>query len=226
MKNVFFTFGLIFLINFTSYSQEGLGGIHFNTGIPTREFTDEVGSLIFPSISANGLYQIPKTPIFVGGEFSYGRYGTEMTRSRNIINGTEQRFRIRRNNNAISLSSVLRIMPETPFWVRPFVEGQIGGIHTYTRSRVRENRISEPLSSGTEVYDWAFIYQLGSGLMIPLDKSNETFIELRVNYLQTGSMDFLTKNDASYNNEGQVTLNTRNAAFQMIQPSIAVKFAF
>ncbi|MCH7397569.1 hypothetical protein MM236_06195 [Belliella sp. DSM 107340] len=226
MKNLLCGIILLFTISHTAFSQEGFGGINFNAGIPTGDFNAEVGNIVFPSISINGLYKIPKTPIFVGGELGYGRYGTEMTRSSNIINGTEQSFRIRRNNNAVNLTGVVRVMPVTSFLVRPFVEGHFGGIHTYTRSRVRENRISEPISSGTEVYDWATIYQLGGGLMIPLGKGNDTFIELKVNYVQTGNMNILTKNDASYNDQGNVTLSPRNTAFQLIQPSIGVKFEF
>ncbi len=226
MKNLSILCFCFILISFETFGQDGLGGIHFNGGIPVGDFQSDVGNIFFPSISVSGLYQLPKTPIFVGGELGYGRYGTAMTRSRDVINGTDQRFRIRRNNNAINLTGVIRVMPETPFWVRPFVEGQFGGIHTYTRSKVRENRLADPLSSGTEVYDWAWMYQLGGGLMIPLEKSKETFFELRVNYVQTTEMDFLTKRDASYNDQGQVTLSPRTAAFQLIQPSISFKVAF
>ncbi|MFD2033152.1 hypothetical protein ACFSKL_00035 [Belliella marina] len=226
MKNLLCGIILLFTTSINAFSQEGLAGIQFNAGIPTGDFNTEVGNIIFPSISINGLYQLQKLPIYVGGEFGYSRYGTDMTRNNNIINGTEQSFRIRRNNNAVFLTGVLRVMPETDFLVRPFVEGQFGGIHTYTRSRVRENRLSEPISSGTEVYDWATIYQLGGGLMIPIGRGSDTFIELKVNYVQAGSMNILTKNDASYNDQGNVTLTPRNTAFQMIQPSIGVKFEF
>lgn len=226
MKKSISLLSIFFLLSFTAYSQNEIVGVHVNTGIPTGDFQTEVGSMIFPSISVIGLFQVPKTPIFLGGELGYSRYGTAMTRSNNIINGTDQNFRIRRNNNAVYLSGVVRVMPNTLFWVRPFIEGQFGGIHAYTRSRMRENRISEPLSSGTELADWAMIYQLGGGVMIPLEKSKETFIELRVNYVHTGNMNILTKGDASYNDQGNVTLSPRNTAFQMIQPSIAVKFAF
>ncbi len=201
-------------------------GIHINTRIPTGDFKSEVGSMFFPSISVNGLFQLPKTPIYFGGEMGYSRYGTMMTRSNNVINGTDQSFRIRRNNNAVYLTGVVRVMPQTSFWVKPFIEGQFGGIHAYTRSRVRENRISEPISSGTELADWSTIYQLGGGILIPIEKGKATFIELRVNYVNTGNMNILTKNDAHYNDQGNVTLSSRNTAFQLIQPSIAVKFAF
>lgn len=226
MKNSLTVFSLFFVFYFNAFGQNQIAGIYINTGIPTGDFHSEVGNMILPSISANGLFQLPKTPIYLGGELGYSRYGTMMTRNNNIIHGTDQNFRIRRNNNAVYLSGVVRIMPQSTFRVRPFVEGQLGGIHAYTRSRVRENRISEPISSGTELADSAMIYQLGGGLLIPIEKEKETFIELRVNYVNTGNMNILTKHDAQYNDQGNVTLNSRNTGLQLIQPSIAINFAF
>ncbi|MFC0263426.1 hypothetical protein [Fontibacter flavus] len=149
-----------------------------------------------------------------------------MNRNNTIINGAEQRFRIRNNKNMLSLSGVLRFMPETLFWMKPFIEDQLGGMHTYTRSKVRENRLAEPLSSGTEFYDWAGIFQLGGCVLLALNKEKDTFLELRFHYLQTGNMDFLTKEDAKYNELGQVTFSPQNAEFQLLQPKVALKIAF
>lgn len=226
MRKTFFTLFMLLLFSFGSFGQEWIGGAHFNMGIPTGNFKEANDGLTFPSISLQGLYQILKTPFYVGGEFGYSIYGTAMNRNNTIINGTDQRFRVRRNNNMAYFSGVVRIMPETSFWIRPFVEGQFGAVHTYTRSKVRENRLAEPLSSGTEFYDWAEIFQLGGGMMLALNKEKDTFLELRFHYLQTGNMDFLTKEGASYNELGQVSFSPQNAAFQLLQPSIALKIAF
>ena len=217
---------LLLSFSFSVHAQETLGGIRINAALPTADFRSEVGSQWFPSLNLGVLQQLANTPMYLGGEVGYMLYGTAVHRSREVVNGTDQRFRIRRNNNAIHLSGVVRVMPDFGIGVRPFVEGQFGAIHTYTRSKVRENRLAEPFVSGTEVYDWAHMYQLGGGLMIPLEKEGDTFLELRVNYMQTGTMDFLTSRDASYDNQGTVTLNTRNAAFQLLSPSLAVKFRF
>lgn len=219
------SFVLVFIsLSFSVQAQETFGGLRFNAGLPTADFRSEVGNQWFPSLNLGFLHQLSKSPIYIGGEFGYMLYGTAVHRSREVINGTNQRFRIRRNNNAIHLSGVVRVMPDFGIGIRPFVEGQLGAIHTYTRSKVRENRLTEPFVSGTEVYDWAHMYQLGGGLMIPLEKGGDTFLELRVNYMQTGVMNFLTSRDSSYDAQGAVILNTRNAAFQLLTPSIALKF--
>ncbi|MCH7402831.1 hypothetical protein ACFOUP_17105 [Belliella kenyensis] len=226
MKNSIFLFCLLFLCGTSIQAQQHLIGVHLNGGFATGTLQNDTNGLFVPAIGAQGLFKLSTTPIYLGGEFGYGRYGTNMTRSNTVINGTEQRFRIRRNNNVATLTGLMRIMPETSLGIRPFVEAQLGGIHTYTRSRVRENRLSDPLSSGTEVYDWALLYQLGGGVMIPLNESKETFLELRVSYVNSGEMNLLTKQDASYNDQGQVTLTTRRVPFEMIQPSLAIKFNF
>ncbi|EPA00056.1 hypothetical protein A33Q_0224 [Indibacter alkaliphilus LW1] len=223
MKRFVYTLILFSIASFSVRGQDGIAGINFNAGFPVGSFQSEVGNQFFPSISLNYLHKLSNTPIYVGGEFGYMLYGTAVERSNNIINGTDQNFRIRRNNNAVNLSAVVRLMPDFGIGVKPFVEGQLGGIHTYTRSKVRENRLTEPLSSGTEVYDWSFLYQLGGGIMVPLEKKGDVFLELRVNYLQTGPMNFLTSRDALYDDLGSVTLNTRNAAFQLLSPSLAIK---
>lgn len=218
---------LIFvLFSFSVQAQETMAGLRFNAGLPIADFRSEVGSQWFPSLNLGFLHQLSDTPIYLGGEFGYMLYGTAMHRSNDVINGTDQQFRIRRNNNAIHFAGVIRLMPDLGIGIRPFIEGQLGAIHTYTRSKVRENRLAEPMAAGTEVYDWSHLYQFGGGLMIPLEKGGDTFLELRVNYMQTGTMDFLTSQDASYDNQGAVTLNTRNAAFQLLSPSLAVKFRF
>jgi hypothetical protein len=226
MKKILSLFFVFSIFSISGHSQDALGSFLFNGGLPVGAFQSESGNQFFPSLSVGFLQQLGRSPVYLGGEFGYMLYGTAMHRSNNVINGTEQGFRIRRNNNAIHLAGVVRVMPDIGIGIRPFVEGQLGAIHTYTRSKVRENRLTEPMASGTEVYDWSHLYQLGGGLMIPLEKGGDTFLELRVNYMQTGTMDFLNSRDASYDNQGAVTLNTRNAAFQLLTPSVAVKFRF
>lgn len=217
---------VFYLFSLSTQAQETMVGLRLNSGLPVADFRSEVGNQWFPSINLGFFHQLSNTPIYVGGEMGYMLYGTAMLRNNNVLNGTEQTFRIRRNNNAAHLSGLVRVMPDLNIGIRPFVEGQIGAIHTYTRSKVRENRLTEPIAAGTEVYDWSHIFQIGAGLMVPLEKEGDLFLELRVNYVQTGSMDFLTSRDASYDNQGNVTLSTRNAAFQLLVPSLALKFKF
>lgn len=214
------------ILNFTARGQQISGAIQVDAGLAMGEFRNEAGRLIVPQISLNGMYAIPKVPIEIGATFGYGRYGTALTNSRNVFAGVDQNSRIRRNNNLVHLGGVLRFIPDLNIGIRPFLEGHLGAVHTYTRSRIRENRVSEPIASGTERYDWAAIYRVGGGVMVPLTKGKDTFLELNLLYVNTGEMEYLTKSDAQYSPEGDLSLMVRHSPFTMLQPGISLRYYF
>ncbi|MDN3686696.1 hypothetical protein [Cyclobacterium jeungdonense] len=207
-------------------AQQLLGGIHLKPGIPTGDFHQASGISVVSELSAGALYGIKGSPLFIGAELGYGRYGTAVTRRRDIFPGVNQRYRIRRNNNYVNLMGVVRLMPDFDSGFRPFLEGQIGGIHTFTRSRIRENRLADPIASGTEHYDWALMLQAGAGVMVAVNSSRDTFVELKVNYVNSGEINYLTRDSATYNEQGELMLATKRSGFNMIQPSFALKYKF
>lgn len=207
-------------------SQQLLAGIHVKAGIPVAEFKSKSGIPVLPEVGLNFLHVIEGTPIFIGADIGYGLYGTEVTKRRDVFPGVNQRFRIRRNNNYISLLGLVRLMPNLNSRLRPFLEGQIGGIHTYTRSHIRENRWEEPIASGTEFYDWAMLLEAGAGIMVALNPSRDTFLELKVHYVDANQMDFLTKESTFYNEQGDLIVIPIRAGFKMLQPSLALKYTF
>ncbi|WP_163378063.1 hypothetical protein [Cyclobacterium sp. SYSU L10401] len=207
-------------------AQQLLGGIHLKSGIPTGAFERESGISVIPEWSASGLHSIKGTPLFIGAELGYGRYGTAVTRRKDIFPGVNQRFRIRRNNNFVNLMGVVRLMPDLNWKFRPFLEGQIGAIHTFTRSRIRENRLADPIASGTEHYDWALMLQAGAGVMVAVNSSRDTFIELKANYVHSGKINYLSRESATYSEQGELLLAPKRSAFNMIQPSLGVKYLF
>jgi len=207
-------------------AQELLGGFHLKSGIPVGDFKEESGIFAIPELGGSLLYSIAGTPIYLGAEFGYGRYGTAVTRRNDLFPGVNQRFRIRRNNNYVNLMAVVRVMPPMEMRFRPFVEGQLGGIHTFTRSRIRENRLADPIASGTEQYDWAMMVQVGAGMIVALNPSGDTFLEVKVNYVDSGQMDYLSRSSASYLEQGELVLTPKRSGFTMFQPSVAIKFNF
>ena len=211
-----------------SFSARGQvsGAIQLDAGFATGEFREVSGRLIVPQISLNGMYAIPKTPIEIGATFGYGRYGTVLNRSRDVFPGVDQNFRIRRNNNLVNLTGVMRYVPDFNIGIRPFLEGHLGAMHTFTRSRVRENRLADPITSGTERYDWAGVYRLGGGVMVPLSKGKETFLEFKLLYVNTGEMEYLTQADAIYSPEGDLSFQIRRSPFTMLQPGISLRYYF
>ncbi|WP_291373793.1 hypothetical protein [Cyclobacterium sp.] len=214
----------ISLANSKGNAQQLLGGIHFKSGIPTGDFHQASGITVVSELSAGALYGIKGSPVFIGADLGYGRYGTAVTRRRDIFPGVNQRFRIRRNNNYVNLMGAVRLMPDFDSRIRPFLEGQIGGIHTFTRSRIRENRLADPIASGTEHHDWALMLQAGAGVMVAVNSSRDTFMELKVNYVNSGVINYLTRDSATYNEQGELMLVPKRSGFNMIQPSVGVKY--
>lgn len=207
-------------------AQQLLGGIHLKSGFPTGTFDKESGISVIPEWSASGLHRIKSSPLFIGAELGYGRYGTAVTKRRDLFPGVNQRFRIRRNNNYVNLMGVVRLMPDLNSRYRPFVEGQMGGIHTFTRSRIRENRLADPFASGTEYHDWGVMVQAGAGVMVAVNSTGDTFLELKVNYVNSGDINYLSRDSATYSEQGDLILAPIRSAFNMIQPSFALKYTF
>jgi len=214
------------LIGTQAFGQQASGSLQMDAGFATGEFRQAAGDLIVPQVSLNGMYGIPNTPLEIGASIGYGRYGTALSRSRDVISGVAHNFRIRRNNNLVNLTGVIRLVPDFNIGIRPFLEGQLGVMHTYTRSRVRENRLTDPISSGTEIYDWAGVYRLGGGVMVPLTRGKDTFLELKVLYVNTGEMEYLTKPDALYSPGGDLELMVRRSPFTILQPGISLRYFF
>ena len=96
----------ISLANSKGIAQQLIGGIHFKSGIPTGDFHQASGINVVSELSAGALYGIKGSPVFIGADLGYGRYGTAVTRRRDIFPGVNQRFRIRRNNNYVNLMGV------------------------------------------------------------------------------------------------------------------------
>lgn len=126
----------------------------------------------------------------------------------------------------MTLLGVVRLMPRQDLTFSPFLEAKAGGIHTFTRSNIRENRVSESIASGTEVYDWALIYQIGAGVMRALNSSKDFFVEFKIYYVNTGEMEYLTRRGATYDAHGDLNLRILNSTFQMLQPSVSLRYFF
>ncbi|EIM77101.1 hypothetical protein A3SI_07359 [Nitritalea halalkaliphila LW7] len=213
-----FFMGILSLQAQTTQDEPHLAGIRLFTGFSSGGLFDEVGELVVPGIGLDYLYQVNKTPFYVGGGFTYARFGTEMTRRQDVLGGVAQSFRIRRNNNMITGAIIGRLMHDVGYGLSPFIEGRFGALHTYTRSRIRENRLAEPISSGTEQFDWAAFYEVGAGLNYAIPQSTVK-VELSMTYFNTlGELDFLTRRDAIYSPEGDLALNVRRSVFLLWVP--------
>jgi len=62
--------------------------------------------------------------------------------------------------------------------------------------------------------------------MVPLTSEKNTFLELKLLYVNTGEMDYLTKSDSQYGAEGDLSLMVRSSPFTMLQLGISLRYYF
>lgn len=65
--------------------------------------------------------------------------------------------------------------------------------------------------------------QVGAGILVPLNSTRDTFLEVKLNYVDSGQMDYLTRNSASYIEPGELVLSPKRSGFNMLQPSVALR---
>lgn len=223
MKSGLLTILIVLALWHPAISQKSFVGIGLQYGMPLGSLKETAGPIHLPGIHATAMFNLPNSPIFVGFEMGYTMYGTELTRLESLMPGTRQNHRIRRNNNLLHLMGTIRLMPDWQTRIKPYAEAGAGALHSYTRSKIRENRVSETISAGTEHYDWAFAYQTGVGIMTPI--APNTFLEIGVKYFQAQPIEFLTRRDAEYIGT-DVIFNPRKSHFIMFQPVIRISGTF
>lgn len=215
-----------------SFAQELLWGLQLKSGIATEDFYQESGRLVVPELAFFTNYQIPNKPIEVGFSLGYGLYGTELEKRNDLYVGFNDELRLRRNNNMLSMAGVFRFFPQVYGKVFPFVEAQLGAVYAYSRFKIRETVLTEPLEEDHDMGDWARMNQLGGGLLIPLGKGINGNLEIRLMYQNTSRLDYLKSGDTTFrpDPDGQVNgvfeYNIRRSTLNMIQPSIGVSFYF
>ncbi|MCH7401728.1 hypothetical protein ACFOUP_00990 [Belliella kenyensis] len=229
MKKQLLLIALSFL-SISLYGQDFIWGMQYKHGIATGDFAAAAGRLQTPEFAIYTNYQIPNQPVEIGISVGYGINGTALEKRNDLYVGFNDELRLRRNNNLLSLAGVFRFFPEVYGSIFPFLEAQVGGIHAYTRYKIRENATAEPIENEKDLGSWARMSQIGGGVFIPLGEKIKGNLELRLMYQHTSPLDYLTKNDVRYEPDpngvenGQFIYNVRRSPLNMIQPSIGINF--
>lgn len=221
--SLFLTFALL---SMNAWAQ-GSSGFHATLGIPTSDFRDAVPGIMFPEIAWTTIFPIRQSPIHLGFSATYGLYGTRLERRRDLYAGQTDRMWLRRNNNTLNLMGVFRFYPETYTKVQPFFEGQLGATYLFTRYKIRESLLTEPIEEGLDLGAWAMTYKIGGGIKWPLKDWELGYYEFKISYHDNAPIDFLRKGDTTFNPdicEGEFTYRIQRSAFQLIQPSFGVFF--
>ena len=207
------------------FAQQFSGALNFSPSIPVNNFREASGKMILPELNFHGIYLLPSQPFGVGLNIGYSRYGSKLDKRNDIWDEQTDDVRIRRNNNLVNLMATIRFIPEMNLPFQPYIEGGIGALYAYIYVNIREFIFEEPVFSDTELYDWALAYQGSGGILWPLDKNNQLFLELRFNYRITPKkVEYLLKQDAKYDPNDGLLLDSRRSTLDMLQPSVGISF--
>lgn len=209
----------------TLQAQFFIGGGNINGGLPISKLKKEVDQTLFPTVSGILLYELRVQPIQLGLEMGYGIYGTKMEKRNDFYPGNTDEFRLRRNNNYTSGMAVFRYLPSLTSKITPFIEIQAGANYLYSRFKIRASIFEDVVEAGKDMQDWAFAYKIGGGVQFPLPGIDGGKLELRVNYQDGGSMQFLTRDDTNYlpdKGDGEFEYKPRNSPLQLITASVGV----
>lgn len=206
-------------------AQDILFGIQANAGIPVRELKEKVGNIVFPEYTFVTLYSFPYRPIEVGLSIGYGIYGTKLEKRTDLYQGFTDEYRLRRNNNLLTLMGVFRYNPEVSWKFQPFLEAQAGANYFYTRFKIRESRFEEPVEEGMDFKAWVMAFRFGGGIKIPFKNKDLGYFEFKVLYHDSGPVDYLRKQDTEYQpdkGDGEFVYSPQRSTINMVQPGIGL----
>lgn len=206
-------------------AQQFSSAFYFSPSIPVNNFREISGDLILPELNFHSIYRLPSYPIGLGLNIGYSRYGSKLDKRNDIWDGQTDDVRIRRNNNLVNVMATLRFTPEANLPFQAYIEGGIGAMYAYTYVNIRESIFEEPIFSETELGDWALAYQGTGGILWPIDKKNQLFLEFRLNYRITPKKaEYLLKQDAKYDPQEGLLLDRRRSNLDMLMPSVGISF--
>jgi hypothetical protein len=158
-------------------------GIDFNTVIPQGDFKQNVRNNGY-GISGNFLVGLGKSPLLVGVDAGFAKYGHESRRA--ILSGSipDITVDVDTDNNIVLTHFLLRAQPRHGA-VRPYVDGLVGFKYLFTKTTVQSDSSDEPLASDNNLSDFAFSYGLGGGVQARIARvgGHELFFDAKARYL-------------------------------------------
>lgn len=195
-------------------------GLNLNGFAPSGDFKRDSPELWGGGFGMEVAVQLNNSPIHVGGQLNFIRYGSEL---RNGWHGPDLGdVRVRRNNGIINTLAFVRVKPPVRGTIQPYVDFLAGSSYIYTRATFRDGALQEEFASHRDLGDFSFNYGLGGGVEIFLDEY--VSLDFRMKALRGSRADYLTPRSVTYNHEFEgYDLNIKNAKIEYLSFSIGVK---
>jgi hypothetical protein len=195
-------------------------GLNLNGFAPSGDFKQDSPELWGGGFGMEVAVQINNSPIHVGGQLNFIRYGSEL---RDGWHGPELGdVRVRRNNEIFNTLAFVRVKPPVKGTIQPYVDFLTGFSYIYTRANFRDGPLQEEFASYKDLGDFSFNYGLGGGFEIFLDEY--VSLDFRMKALKGSRADYLTSRSVTYNHELEgYDLNIKNARIDYLSFSFGVK---
>jgi len=219
MKKLILSSLLLLCIQSAGLAQSTFG-FHVDSWFPTGDLKNDSPELWGGGFSLEAVGQLKNSPVHVGAQIGWNRYGSEL---RNGYHGPGLGdIRLRRNNELANMLGIIRLKPNVTGNIQPYVDFVAGFTYVYTRAVYRDSGVQEPFREDTELRDFAFNYGVGGGLEIFL--SDELSLDFRVRTVKGSRAEYLTSRSVTYNHEFEgYDMEIKQSNFDYLSFSIGIK---
>ncbi len=209
-------------------------GAQFTVGVPMGEFGDRLDGAIGFGLSAQGLYQIPRSPVSVGANLGFLIYGQETIRTP-FGSGPLGRVDVDvvTTNNLAGFHGLVRLQqPSGTF--RPYADGLIGLSYLFTESRIQDTSGQRPdIASTTNFDDVTFSFGAGAGFQATLldqvseeGRRTQLALDVSLRYLRGGEAEYLRRGSIREGQDGSLIYDIERSRTDLLLPQVGVVFRF
>jgi len=225
----------LLLLPLAASAQNGQGSLQVAVGVPQGAFSEGTDGAIGFGLSGQLLWQVPRTPVALGGELGFLIYGQERIREQ-FGGGALGRVDvdvITQNNIALG-HFVFRLQPPSGTF-RPYVDGLLGLGYLYTDSRIQDVSGARPeIASSTNYHDLAFSYGGGAGVAATVfqgvqEKTGRPYqvaVDVRLRYLEGGEAEYLRRGSIQQDSRGNLTYDVSRSRTSLLLPQVGLAFQF
>jgi hypothetical protein len=208
-------------------------GLDFLTGLPQNEFRDKTREVGYGVTGHIGRF-IGDTPIMVGAELGYLRYGTEERRESLSETIPEISVDVKTTNNILMFHGFARIQPQDGA-VRPYAEGLWGFKYLFTRTSITDCCNEAAIASSTNYDDLVASKGLGAGVDIRIYNGNkrrsangvfDVSLNLSARYLWGSRASYLKKGSIIRNEDGSLTYLVYRSRTDLLTPQFGLRIRF
>lgn len=226
MKYIIATVILVLVIQ-CCYSQKFTTSVTLQLAVPQGEYKEATGESGLGG-RFNFLYRPSAgVPVKIGIEAGMQVKGSTSQYFAGYVYGYYEEYKLRASSNIASLAVVTRFQQHKPNKLKPFIDGVAGWnvfFSTVTTELLTFYNSPDQSYSKSSKAKWAFTYGAATGLDIPLNRSDELGLELKVAYMFGSKADYYT--NPRIDDAGEVYFTGQNSLTNMLIPQAGLRWNF